>query len=107
MKTNGVMIAISMWTLKRSRTTLSKIKKAKHMSNSIKQISTERLIQIEQERYITQGDKQFQKWCKDLRIGIMYRDKQGIDNAKRIMAQWIDREEVMSIRMPDFIRRMY
>jgi hypothetical protein len=96
MKTNGVMIAISMWTLKRSRTTLSKIKKAKHMSNSIKQISTERLIQIEQERYITQGDKQFQKWCKDLRIGIMYRDKQGIDNANRMMAQW-----------PEFMKRMY
>ena len=58
------------------------------MSNSIKQISTERLIQIEQERYITQGDKQFQKWCKDFRIGIMYRDKQGIDNAKRMMAHF-------------------
>ena len=101
------MIVISMWTLKSSRTTLTKIKKAKHMSDSIKQISTERLIQIEQERHITQGDKKFQKWCKDLRIGIMYRDKQGIDNANRMMAQWQDREEVMSIRVPEFIKRMY
>ena len=78
------------------------------MSDSIKQISTERLLQIEQDRYNTQSDKRFQQWCKDLRIGIMYKDQSGINNAKRMMQDWSMVEE-SSLRdwMPEFIRRMY
>lgn len=78
------------------------------MSNSIKNIPIERLHSIEQERILTQSSKDFQKWCKDLRIGIMYKDRTGIENAKRMMQDWSMAEE-NSLRdwMPDFIRRMY
>lgn len=77
------------------------------MSESIKYISTERLDSIERERQHTQASLEFQQWCKDLRIGIMYKDRSGRDNAKRMMDQWIEREEGMSMYMPEFIRRMY
>ncbi len=78
------------------------------MSNTIKNISLERLHSIEQERALTQSSKDFQKWCKDLRIGIMYKDRTGIENAKRMMQDWSMVEE-NSLRdwMPEFIRRMY
>ena len=76
------------------------------MSN-IQNIPIERLLQIEQERERTQADKAFQKWCKDLRIGIMYKNREGIENANRMMQDWVKREEEMSRYWPDFIRRLY
>ena len=78
------------------------------MSNTIKNISLERLHSIEQERILTQSSKDFQKWCKDLRIGIMYKDRTGIENAKRMMQDWNTQyENTKWDWMPDFIRRMY
>ena len=79
------------------------------MSEYIKHMSIERLHTIEQERAVTQADLNFQKWCKDLRIGIMYKDRSGIDNAKRMMQEWDWDGHNDGLRdwMPEFIRRMY
>lgn len=77
------------------------------MSNTLQNVPIERLLQIEQEREHTQGDIKFQKWCKDMRIGIMYKNREGIENANRMMQDWVKREEEMSRWMPDFIRRLY
>jgi len=74
------------------------------MHTIIDTIEIERLEAIDREREITMSDPQFRQWCKDMRIGIMYTDREGISNANSMMAQW--NNEVDS-GLPEWIRRMY
>lgn len=72
--------------------------------NSIENISIDTLQDIETERGNTMADPEFQQWCKDLRIGIMYTKRDGINRANDMMAQW--NNEVDS-GLPEWLRRMY
>ncbi len=74
------------------------------MHTIIDTIEIERLEAIDREREITMGTPEFQKWCKDMRIGILYTKREGISNANSMMAQW--NNEVQS-GLPEWIRRMY
>ena len=56
--------------------------------NTIENISIDRLHTIEKERETTMADTRFQQWCKDMRIGIMYRDRASINRANDMMKQW-------------------
>ena len=69
-------------------------------------ISIDRLLQIERERENTMADKRFQKWCKDMRIGIIYTDRSGMQRANDMMSDWSKTAEEIEW-MPDFLRRMY
>lgn len=51
-------------------------------------ITTERLIEIENERQQTMADKNFQKWMKKLNVSRLYTDKQSIINANELMRQY-------------------
>ena len=72
--------------------------------NTIENITIDRLNTIERERETTIADKDFQQWCKDLKIGARYTNREGINRANDMMAQW--NNEVHS-HMPEWIRRMY
>ncbi len=72
--------------------------------NIVENISIETLHSIEKEREHTMATPEFQKWCKDLHIGILYEDRTGINRANDMMAQW--NNEVDS-GLPEWIRRMY
>lgn len=69
-------------------------------------ISIDRLIEIEREREITQGDKRFQKWCREMKIGVLYTNREGINRANDMMSGWSQPTQETEW-MPDFIRRMY
>jgi hypothetical protein len=56
--------------------------------NTIENISIDRLDTIERERENTMADSQFQQWCKDMHIGVLYTNRAGINRANDIMAQW-------------------
>jgi hypothetical protein len=56
--------------------------------NTIENISIDRLDTIERERENTMADSQFQQWCKDMKIGVLYTNRAGINRANDIMAQW-------------------
>jgi hypothetical protein len=51
-------------------------------------ISAERLEQIQEEREQTMADVAYQRWMKELNVGIMYIDKQPILNARQAMMEW-------------------
>ncbi len=51
-------------------------------------ISTKRLIEIENERQQTMADKNFQKWMKKLNVSRLHTDRKGILNANEIMKQY-------------------
>jgi hypothetical protein len=53
--------------------------------NLFKNISIERLIEIENEREATQLDPNFQQWMKDLNVSRLYVNKDGIMNARNMM----------------------
>jgi hypothetical protein len=54
----------------------------------IEHIDIDTLYTIEKQREQTMADPEFQQWCKDLRIGIMYNDRESIHNANRMMEDW-------------------
>jgi hypothetical protein len=54
----------------------------------IEHIDIDTLHTIEKQREQTMADPEFQQWCKELRIGIMYKDRQPIHNANRMMEDW-------------------
>ena len=72
--------------------------------NTIENITIDRLTTIEKEREATAADTNFQQWCKDMKIGVRYTNREGINRANEMMAQW--NNEIHS-RMPEWIRRMY
>ena len=69
--------------------TLIKIKSAK-MHNTVvyKDISIERLQQIEEERQQTYADQAYQRWMQQLNVGRLYVDRTLIHNAQSAMREW-------------------
>ena len=67
-----------------ARWTLIKIKSA----SMYKDISIERLQEIEQERNQTMADKAYQRWMQELRVASMYIDRTPIHNAQHAMQEW-------------------
>ena len=51
-------------------------------------ISYERLQQIEQEREETQSDPAFHSWVKQLNVGRMWVNKDGMSKASLMMEDW-------------------
>ncbi len=75
--------------------------------NTIENISIDRLDTIERERNATMADENFIQWCKDMKIGVMYTDRAGINRANDMMAQWSGSLTEGERMWPEFIRRMY
>jgi len=75
--------------------------------NTIENITIDRLHTIEIERNATMADERFQQWCKDMRIGIRYTHREGINRANDMMAQWSGSMSESERLTPAFIRKMY
>ena len=75
--------------------------------NTIENITIDRLHTIEIERNATMADESFQQWCKDMRIGIRYTHREGINRANDMMAQWSGSMSESERLTPAFIRKMY
>ena len=58
------------------------------MNDLFKNISIERLIEIENERETTQLDPSFQQWMKDFNVSRLYVNKDGVMNANSMMRDW-------------------
>ena len=50
--------------------------------------TTERLLEIENEREQTMMDKQFQQWMKKLNVSRLHNDRAGIIKANELMDQY-------------------
>jgi hypothetical protein len=50
--------------------------------------TTDRLIEIENERQKTMGDPEFQAWMKDLGVSIIYKDRGPIHRAQDMMRDY-------------------
>lgn len=70
-------------------------------------ITIDRLDTIERERETTMADKEFQRWCKDMKIGTMYTHREGINRANDMMAGWSAPLTEGERMWPEWIRRMY
>ena len=77
------------------------------MDNIIDNITIERLDTIERERERTMADENFQQWCKDMRIGVLYHKRDGINRANELMAQWSGSMSESEKITPSFIRRIW
>ena len=77
------------------------------MDNTIDNITIDRLNTIEIERNATMADESFQQWCKDMKIGVLYHSREGINRANDMMAQWSGSMSEGEKMWPDWIRRMY
>ena len=77
------------------------------MDNTIDNITIDRLNTIEIERNATMADERFQQWCKDMKIGVLYHSREGINRANDMMAQWSGSMSEGEKMWPEFIRRMY
>jgi len=77
------------------------------MDNIIENITIDRLHTIEIERNATMADERFQQWCKDMKIGIRYTHREGINRANDMMAQWSGSMSESERLTPAFIRKMY
>lgn len=75
--------------------------------NSIENISIDRLYTIERERENTMADSQFQQWCKDMKIGVLYTNRAGINRANDMMRQWSGSISEGERLTPTWIRKMY
>jgi len=51
-------------------------------------ITTERLLEIENEREQTMMDKQFQHWMKKLNVSRLHNDRAGVLRANELMDQY-------------------
>ena len=70
-------------------------------------ISIDRLNTIEEERNATMADTRFQQWCKDMKIGILYHNREGINRANDMMSQWSGSMSGGERLTPGFIRKLY
>ena len=77
------------------------------MDNIIENITIDRLHTIEIERNATMADERFQQWCKDMKIGIRYTHREGINRANDMMAQWSGSMSESERLTPAWIRKMY
>ena len=75
--------------------------------NTIENISIDRLDTIEIERNATMADARFQQWCKDMKIGVLYHNREGINRANELMAQWSGSMSESEKITPTFIRRIW
>jgi hypothetical protein len=75
--------------------------------NTIENISIDRLDTIDREREITMADSQFQQWCKDMKIGVLYTNRAGINRANDMMRQWSGSMNEGERLTPAWIRKMY
>ena len=75
--------------------------------NTIENITIDRLHTIESERNATMADERFQQWCKDMKIGIRYTHREGINRANDMMAQWSGSMSESERLTPAWIRKMY
>jgi len=75
--------------------------------NTIENITIDRLHTIEIERNATMADERFQQWCKDMKIGIRYTHREGINRANDMMAQWSGSMSESERLTPAWIRKMY
>lgn len=75
--------------------------------NTIDNITIERLDTIERERETTMADKEFQQWCKDMKIGVLYTNRTGINRANDMMHQWSGSMSGSEQLTPTWIRKMY
>ena len=50
--------------------------------------SIERLQEIEAERAQTESDPNFQAWMQQLQVGRLCKKNDGVDRARKIMADW-------------------
>ena len=75
--------------------------------NTIENISIDRLDTIERERENTMADSQFQQWSKDMKIGVLYTNRAGINRANDIMAQWSGSMSEGERLTPAWIRKIY
>lgn len=75
--------------------------------NTIDNITIDRLHTIEIERNATMADENFQQWCKDMKIGIRYTHREGINRANDMMRQWSGSMSESERLTPAFIRKMY
>jgi hypothetical protein len=55
---------------------------------NINNITLEQWEQLEQERFQTQLDPQFQEWMRQMNVSRMCRSKEGIYRANQIMEDW-------------------
>jgi len=53
-----------------------------------KDITLERLQEIERERESTMADVAYQRWMQELRVASMYIDRTPIHNAQHAMQEW-------------------
>lgn len=77
------------------------------MDNIIENITIDRLDTIERERTATMADENFIQWCKDMHIGVLYHNREGINNANAMMAQWTAPLSEGEKFWPEWVRRMY
>lgn len=75
--------------------------------NTMDNITIDRLNTIEIERNATMADESFQQWCKDMKIGIRYTHREGINRANDMMAQWSGSMSEGERLTPGFIRKLY
>lgn len=81
------------------------------MNNILERVSIETLHSIEEQREQIKSNKEFQQWCKELKIGSRVEVKD--ERANELMQQyngytnWIKREEESRRWMPEFILRMF
>jgi hypothetical protein len=62
-----------------------------------KDITIERLEQIDQERQQTYADVAYQRWMQELKVASMYIDRQSMRNAVDLMQEW----DTSRFRVPD------
>lgn len=74
--------------------------------SSIEKIDIDRLYTIEREREEVYANPDFQRWCRDMKIGYMVQKRDGIDRANRMMDEW-DKQESMLQWMPRWVMDMY
>lgn len=54
----------------------------------LKHIKLERLQEIEAERAQTESDPNYKEWMKQLNVGSLYQEKDGIDKAQDMMKDY-------------------
>lgn len=62
-----------------------------------KDITIERLEQIDQERQQTYADVAYQRWMRELKVASMWVDRQSMRNAVDLMQEW----DTSRFRVPD------
>jgi hypothetical protein len=68
---------------------------------NINNITIEQWERLEQERFQTQLDPQFQEWMKQMNVSRMCRGKEGIYRANQMMEDW-DHNKIKTVHTFNF-----